>query len=79
MGVSIDIRLSKGYTGEFERVDRDNSNLTITVDLKAATVKKMMLRVTGFFQGEYMYMLSKEGLIMNYTEYGVNKQKAITQ
>ena len=77
--VYIDIRLSKGYTGEFERVNRDDTDLTITVDLKAAAVKKMMLPVTRYFQGEYMYMLGKEGLIVNYKEYGVNKQKSVTQ
>ena len=76
--VYIDIRRSKGYTGEFERVNRDDSNLSVTVDLKAAAAKKMRLRITGYFQGEYMYMLSKDGLIMNYKEYGVNKQKAMT-
>ena len=38
----------------------------------------MSLRVTGYFQGEYMYMLGKGGLIMNYKEYGVNKQKTVT-
>ena len=31
--------------------------------------------MTGYFQGEYMYMLGKDGL-MNYKGYGVNKQKA---
>ena len=45
--VCIDIRCSKGYTDEFERVSCDGSDLTITVDLKVAAVKKMRLRVTG--------------------------------
>ena len=57
--VYIDIRRSKGYTGKFERVNRDDSDLTITVDLKAAAVKKMRLCVTRYFQGEYMYVLVK--------------------
>ena len=77
--VYIDIRRSKDYTGEFERANRDDSDLTITVDLKAAAVKKMRVRITGYFQSEYMYMLGKEGLIMNYKEYGVSKQKSVTQ
>ena len=71
--IYIDIRQSKGYTGEFERVTREDSNLSITVDLKAAAAKKLRLRVTGYFQGEYMYMLDKDGLIMNYKEYRMNK------
>ena len=33
----------------------------------------MRLRITGYLQGEYVYMLGKEGLIMNYKEYGINK------
>ena len=37
----------------------------------------MRLHVTGYFQGEYMYMLGKDGLIMNYKEYGMNKQKTV--
>ena len=74
--VYIDIRQSKGYTGEFERVNRDDSNLSITIDLKAAAAKKMRLHVTGYFQVEYMYMLGKGGLSMNYK--GMNKQKNVT-
>ena len=75
-GVYIDIRRSECFTGEFERVNRD---LTITIDLKAVAAKKMRLCVTGYYQREYMYMLGKEGLIMNYKEYGVNKQKTVKQ
>ena len=37
--------------------------------------KKMRLHVTGYYQGEYMYMLGKDGLIMNYQEYTVQKTK----
>ena len=73
--VYIDIRRSKGYTGEFERVNRDDSDLVVTVDLKNAAIKKMRLYVTGYYQGEYLYMLSKDGLVMNHKEYSVSKIK----
>ena len=73
--VYIDIRRSKGYTGEFERVNRDDSNLVVTVDLKNAATKKMRLYVTGYYQGEYMYMLTKDGLVMNHKEYSIAKIK----
>ena len=73
--VYIDIRRSMGYTGEFERVNRDDSDLVVTVDLKAAATKKMRLYVTGYYQGEYMYMLTKEGLVMNHKEYSIAKIK----
>ena len=77
--VYIDIRHSKGFTGELERVNRDDSDLTVTVDLKAAATKKMRLRITGYFQGEYNYMISSNGRIMNYKEYGVSKIKTAAE
>ena len=73
----VDIRCSKGFTGELQRVNRDDSDLTVTVELKNAAVKKMRLHVTGYFQGEYNYMISTNGLIMNYKESGVNKIKTV--
>ena len=73
--VYIDIRRSKGYTGEFERVNRDDSDLVVTVDLKNAATKKMRLYVTGYYQGEYLYMLTKDGLVMNHKEYSISKIK----
>ena len=75
--VYIDLRRGKGHTGEFERVNRDDSDLTITVELKVPTTKKMRLHVTGYYQGKYMYMLGNNGLILNYKEYNVQKTKKI--
>ena len=37
----------------------------------------MRLSVTGHYQGECLYSLSYEGLIMNYKEYRVNKTNSI--
>ena len=61
----IDLRRSKCHTGEFERVNCNYSDLTITTELKNALTKKIRLRVTGYYQGDYMYMLGYNGLIMN--------------
>ena len=73
----IDLRRSKGHTGEFERVNRNDSDLPITIELKNALTKKMRLRVTGYYQGENMYMLGNNGLIMNYMEYGVKRESKV--
>ena len=73
--VYIDIRRSKGFTGEFERVNRDDSDLVVTVDLKNTAAKKMRLYITGYYQAEYLYMLTKNGLVMNHKEYSVAKIK----
>lgn len=74
--IFIDLRRGKGYTGELERINRDDNDLTVTVTLKSALTKKLRLRVTRYYQGEYLFSLSNEGLIMNYKEYGVNKPKS---
>ena len=73
--VYIDIRRRKGYTSELERVNRDDSDLSDTVDLKVAATKKMRLYIRGYYQTEYMYMLSKHGLTMQLKEYSVAKIK----
>ena len=39
--VYIDIRRSKGYTSKLDRVNRDDSDLSVIVDLKAAATKKL--------------------------------------
>ena len=73
----INLRRGKGYAGELEKINRDDSELTVTITLKAALTIKMILRITGYYQGAYLYTLSNKGLIMNYTEYGVNKANSI--
>ena len=37
----------------------------------------MRLRVTGYYQGEYMYMLGNNGLIMNYMDDGVKSETKV--
>ena len=62
----IDIRRSKGYIDELEKLTQDDSDLTLTIKLKAAVTKKLRLRVTGYSQAEYYYTLSNRGMIMSY-------------
>ena len=73
--IFIDLRPGKGYTTEIKKLNRDGSNLTITIKLEVAAAKTMRLRVTGYYQGKYLYPMPREGLIMNCKEYGLNKQK----
>ena len=35
----------------------------------------MRLCITGHHQGDYLYPMYREGIIMNYKEYEVNKHK----
>ena len=73
----LEIRISKGYTDEQENLTRDHSRHALTVMLKDATTKKMRLRMTGYSQGEYYYAMLQCGLIMQYKNYGITKDKNI--
>ena len=70
----IDMRRSKGYTDKLEKLTPDDSNLNLTVKLKAAATKKMRLQVTGYSQAEYYYTLSNRGMIMSYKNYSISKE-----
>ena len=74
----LDLRRRKGYLEELEKLTWDDSDLTITINLKEAAKKKMRLRVNRYYQGKYLYTLSKDGLYMFYKEYGDKKQSDIT-
>ena len=73
----IDLRRSKGHTGEFELVNHNDSDLTITIELKNPLTKNVRLRPTGYYHGEYMYMLGNNGLIMNYMVHGVKRESKV--
>ena len=47
------------------------------VTLKAAATKKMRLRVVGYYQGEYMYIMSNLGLLLTFKDYGIVEQNEI--
>ena len=71
--ILIDMRRSKGYTDELEKSNRDNSGIAVVITLKEAAAKKLRLRVTGFCQTEYWYLLSNKGYIMSYKNYNISK------
>ena len=71
--IFIGLRCRKGYTNEIKKLKKDDSDLTIIIQPKVLVAKKVRLCVSGYSQGEYLY--SREGLVINYKEYGVNKQK----
>ena len=70
--IYIDMR-SKGYTDELEKLNGDNSSLAVTIGLKEAAAKKLRLRITGYSQAEYWYLLSNKGYIMSYKIYNISK------
>ena len=71
--ILIDMRRSKGYTNELEKLNRDDSGLAVVINFKEVAAKKLRLRVTGFSQTEYWYLLSNKGYIMSYKNYNISK------
>ena len=57
--IFTDLRRGKGYTDELENLNRDDSDLTITINIKATGTRKMRLYMIRYFQSEYLYSLSR--------------------
>ena len=45
--IYVDMRRSKGYTDELEKINRDDSLLALTINLKAPATNKLRYRITG--------------------------------
>ena len=73
----IDMRRSKGYTDELEKLTRDDGGVTLTVKLKEAATKKLRLRVVPYSQVEYWYTSTNKGYIMTYKDYSIAKDDDI--
>ena len=71
--ILIDMRKSKCYTDELEKINRDDSSLAVTIGFKEAAAKKLRLQITGYSQGEYWYLLSNKGYIMSFKNYNISK------
>ena len=71
--VYIDMRRSKGYTDELEKINRDDSGIALNIKFKKAAAKKLRFRITGFSQCKYWYLLSNKGYIMSYKNYNISK------
>ena len=63
--IYIDMRRSKGYNDELEKINRDDSSIALTISLKAAAANKLRFRITGFSQAEHWYLLSNRGYIIS--------------
>ena len=70
----VDLQQSRGYTDELEKPSRNNSSIIISIQTKAALTKKMRLRVWGYTNGEYIYLLHNGSLTLKYKMYTIRWQ-----
>ena len=73
----IDMRRSKGYTTELEKLTHGNGGVTLTIKLKTNATKKMRLSVIAYSQAEYWCASTNKGYIMRYKDYSIAKDDDI--
>ena len=71
--IYLDLRASSGCTNKTEKLERNDSKITLSILLKAATTKKLRLRVWAYSVGEYLYILSRSGLTLRHRMYTINQ------
>ena len=67
--IYFDLQDSLRYTDEIEKPSRNDSKLNATIELRNALAKKRRLRVRGYTNGEYLYMLTDGSLTLKYKTY----------
>ena len=70
----LDLRANSGYTNEAEKLERSDSKINLHILLKVAATKKLRLRVWATSIGEYVYILARSGLTLQYRTYAINQE-----
>ena len=61
----LDLRASSGYLNEAKKLERNDSKINVSIQLKAAATKNLRLKVWAYSIGKYLYILSKNGLTLD--------------
>ena len=62
--ILTDMGRRKDYTNNLQKINPDDSGFVVTIAFKEAVAKKLRLRITGYSQGKYWYLLSNKGYII---------------
>ena len=68
----IGLRDSLGYTNEMVRPGRNDSKLKLTIEIKIRLTKKIALRLWGYTNSKYLYMLHDGSLMLKYKIHTTN-------
>ena len=69
----LDPRASSGYVKEAEKLERNDSKINLHITLKEAATEKLRLCAWAYSLGEYLYILSKNGLTLRHRTYAINQ------
>ena len=75
--IYIDLRISREYTDELEKLTRSDSDINLIVTLKAAFTKKVRLAVTTYSQAQYYYTHGNQGQLMSMKRCEVTPQTTV--
>ena len=70
----FDVKISECYTVELEKMTRDDSDITLTAELKNGASKVIKLRVHGYSSGEFIFLNSTRGFPSKHMTYKVAKR-----
>ena len=73
----LDLRESLRYTNELEKLGSGDNDLVLKINLRNPLNKQMRLRVWGYSQSEYLYLLTERGLKMKCKTCSISKGKGI--
>ena len=59
--IYLDLTASSGYVKEAEKLERNDSKVTLHILLKEAATKKLRLRIWACALEKYLYILTKNG------------------
>ena len=69
----LDLRATSGYIKETKKLERRDSKINLYIMLKKAATKKFRLRIWAYSHGEYLYILTKNGLTLKHRTYVINQ------
>ena len=67
----LDLRASLGYMEEAEKLERNDSKINLAVLLTKAATKRLRLRIWAYSLGEYLHVLSRQGLTLRHKTYSI--------
>ena len=67
----LDLEANAEYTTEMEKLERNDSKINLAIPPKDAATKKLWLRIWAYSLGEYVYVLSRQGLTLRHKTYSL--------
>ena len=63
----LDLSANAGYSNETEKLEQNDSKISLHIKLKNAATKKFRPRIWGYALGEHLYILGQDGLTLHKT------------